>query len=214
MHRVAYWRGLDQASQLLGIDDAATFAAISSMRKSRSVEITGTRIGKEFIYPYTEHNRHLAQICVRMGPKSTPSGSSPECHPDVANLRKGPEVTAQSKLLPIVGIVLFCVLMGTGQMLFKLASIRAKGASNLLEMLHTISVSPFFWTAGILYAVASMLWVIILTRVPLSVAYPATTLTIVLVPLASWLFFGDALSMRLAIGMAAILFGVWLIAGR
>ena len=59
---MAYRRGLDQASQLLGIDDAATFAAISSMRKSRSVEITGTRIGKEFIYPYTEHNRHLAQI--------------------------------------------------------------------------------------------------------------------------------------------------------
>jgi drug/metabolite transporter (DMT)-like permease len=127
---------------------------------------------------------------------------------------KGVGVISQSKFLPIVGIALFCVLMGAGQMLFKLASMQAKGAPNLLQMLKAVSFSLYFWTAGVLYAAASILWVMILTRVPLSVAYPVTSLTIVIVPLASWFFFGDTLSLRLSIGMAAILFGVWLIATR
>lgn len=118
------------------------------------------------------------------------------------------------KLLPIAGIALFCVLMGAGQMLFKLASIKAQGAPTPFEMLRTVSLSPYFWAAGMLYAVASMLWVIILTRVPLSVAYPATSLTIVMVALASWLFFGDTMSIRLSMGMVVILFGIWLIASR
>lgn len=119
-----------------------------------------------------------------------------------------------SKWLPTVGIALFCVLMGAGQMLFKLASIKAQGESAPLQMLRVISFSPYFWAAGILYAGASALWVIILTRVPLNTAYPATSLTMVLVPLASWLLFGESLSIRLFMGMAAILFGVWLISTR
>ena len=123
-------------------------------------------------------------------------------------------MTPHLKWLPIAGIALFCVLMGTGQMLFKLASIRAQGEPSLLHMLRAVSLSPYFWAAGILYAVASAVWVIILTRVPLSTAYPATSLTIVMVPLASWALFGETLSIRLFMGLAAILFGVWLIATR
>lgn len=123
-------------------------------------------------------------------------------------------MTLYIKWLPIAGIALFCILMGAGQMLFKLASIKAQGESTPIQMLRVISFSPYFWAAGILYAVASALWVMILTRVPLNTAYPATSLTMVMVPLASWAFFGETLSIRLFMGMAAILFGVWLISTR
>ena len=120
----------------------------------------------------------------------------------------------QAKLLPLIGIALFCVLMGAGQLLFKVAAIKAQSEPTLFETLRTVSLSPYFWSAGMLYGIASLLWVLILTRVPLSIAYPATSLTIVLVPLASWYLFGDALDLRQASGMMAILFGVWLIATR
>ncbi|MEO5565550.1 MAG: hypothetical protein ABIR05_02650 [Luteimonas sp.] len=123
-------------------------------------------------------------------------------------------MTALLKLLPIAGIALFCLFMGTGQLLFKLAAVKAKGAPTLYEMLRSIALSPWFWSAGVLYAVASLLWVVILTRVPLSIAYPASALTIVLVPIAGWMFFGEHLDIRFAIGMAAMLLGIWLIASR
>lgn len=114
----------------------------------------------------------------------------------------------------LLSIALFSVLMGAGQILFKLAAERLDDAHHLGSKLLAAAMSPYVWGAGILYAVASLLWVLILTRVPLSAAYPVTTLTIVLVPLVSWACFGDPITPRMLAGMFTILFGVWLIAGK
>lgn len=112
-----------------------------------------------------------------------------------------------------ISIACFCVLMGAGQILFKIAALRLDPAAGMASNLAATAISPYFWAAGVLYAAASALWVVILTRVPLSVAYPATTLTIILVPIVSWLMFNDPLNLRMIVGMMTILLGVWLIAG-
>lgn len=113
-----------------------------------------------------------------------------------------------------LAIALFCVLMGAGQILFKLAAMRLPTEGGLVPKLIAIAASPPVWAAASLYAVASVLWVLILTRVPISIAYPITSLTLVLVPVVSWAVFGDPLSLRMFCGMLTILAGVWLIAGR
>lgn len=123
-------------------------------------------------------------------------------------------MTSLMRYMPIVGIALFCGFMGAGQMLFKLAATQVKDAATTTALVRGIAFSPWFWSAGLLYGVASLLWVAILTRVPLSVAYPASSLTIVLVPIVGWMFFGEVLSIRFCIGMAAIMVGIWLIATR
>ena len=50
------------------------------------------------------------------------------------------------------------------------------------------------WVAVALYAAATLLWVRILTTVPLSRAYPFVALAFVLVPAAGYLFFHEAIS--------------------
>jgi drug/metabolite transporter (DMT)-like permease len=64
------------------------------------------------------------------------------------------------------------------------------------------------WVAVALYAGATLLWVRILTSVPLSRAYPFAALAFVLVPAAGYLFFHEPITLRYALGTALIVVGV------
>ena len=55
---------------------------------------------------------------------------------------------------------------------------------------------------------ATLLWVRILTTVPLSRAYPFVALAFVLVPAAGYLFFNESITLRYATGTALIVIGV------
>lgn len=113
-----------------------------------------------------------------------------------------------------LGIGLFCVLMAAGQILFKLAAGQVPADGALTAKLGAVLASPSLWGATVLYGAATLVWVMILTRVPISIAYPITSLTIVIVPVAGWFLFDEPLTLRMACGMAVICAGVWLIAGK
>jgi drug/metabolite transporter (DMT)-like permease len=114
----------------------------------------------------------------------------------------------------LVSIALFCVLMAAGQILFKLAAGRIPGDAALAGKVMAALASPSLWAATLLYGAATLAWVMILTRVPMSVAYPLTTLTVVIVPVAGWVVFDEPLTLRMLSGMVVICAGVWLIAGK
>jgi len=99
--------------------------------------------------------------------------------------------------------VLFALLMTTGQVLFKKASMSGGGASW-----QAIFINPWMATAITLYGAATILWVWLLKSTPLSVAYPFTALSYVLVPLAAIVIFGEEISWRYAIGGALIVAGI------
>jgi drug/metabolite transporter (DMT)-like permease len=61
-----------------------------------------------------------------------------------------------------------------------------------------------------LYAVATALWVWILTDTPLSRAYPFALLGAVLVPVASVILFGERLNWTYPVGLAMVCAGVYL----
>jgi drug/metabolite transporter (DMT)-like permease len=69
------------------------------------------------------------------------------------------------------------------------------------------------WAAVALYAGATLLWVRILTSVPLSRAYPFAALAFVLVPAAGYLFFQEQITIRYAVGVTFIVIGVVIAAG-
>lgn len=58
---------------------------------------------------------------------------------------------------------------------------------------------------------ASIFWLSILSRVPLSWAYPMLSLSYVLVVFASWWFLGEHLSMTRVLGVLVIWGGVFLV---
>jgi len=63
------------------------------------------------------------------------------------------------------------------------------------------------------YAAGAIMWMIVLSRVNLSLAYPLIALTYVLVPLAAWLLLGEPpIPFIRWIGMAIIVLGVVLVA--
>ncbi|MWC30290.1 EamA family transporter [Paenibacillus sp. MMS18-CY102] len=99
------------------------------------------------------------------------------------------------------------LLLVAGQILFKWGLQKAGG----LQWAR-IALSPTIWSGLALYGFATLLWFAVLTRLPLSVAYPMQSTAYVLGLLAAWFIFGESLSATKLIGCAVILIGVYLIA--
>jgi multidrug transporter EmrE-like cation transporter len=101
----------------------------------------------------------------------------------------------------------FSLAVPTGQMLFKWAALqdaRFQGGSLALRLVQNYPLLlAFVW-----YGAASILWVYILTRVPLTLAYPMAILGSGLVPLFAWALFREPVSWSLAIGYVLMLAGV------
>jgi drug/metabolite transporter (DMT)-like permease len=112
----------------------------------------------------------------------------------------------------LLELLCFPLAMTAGQILFKRAASQitpAGGGAWLLE----VSRLPNLWLAVALYAGATLLWVRILTTVPLSRAYPFAALAFVLVPAAGYVFFHEPITIRYALGTALILAGVAIVSG-
>jgi multidrug transporter EmrE-like cation transporter len=62
------------------------------------------------------------------------------------------------------------------------------------------------------YVLSVLLWIIALSRVDVSVAYPMLSLGYVVAAVGAWYFFGEALSMQRLLSIGVILVGVALLA--
>ena len=62
------------------------------------------------------------------------------------------------------------------------------------------------------YAISVVVWILALSRVEVSVAYPMLSVGYVLNALAAWWLFGENLSAARIAGIGVILIGVWLVA--
>lgn len=83
----------------------------------------------------------------------------------------------------------------------------AGGGSYLLEMLHPLVVGGL-----ILYACGTVLWLLCLTKLDLSFAYPVGTLQYLLVFAGAWLWFGEEISLMRLLGLGVICVGVLFLA--
>ena len=62
------------------------------------------------------------------------------------------------------------------------------------------------------YAVSLVVWIMALSRVPVSIAYPMLSIGYVVNAFAAWWLFGESLAAQKLIGIAFIIVGVWLVA--
>ena len=116
-------------------------------------------------------------------------------------------------LAQIVALVAYAGAMAGGQLLFKMAALRAVHEGPFIERAVSVLLNGYFLVALVLYAALAGVWVWILTFTPLSRAYPFVALAFALTPALGGLMFAEPISVRLVIGIALILCGLLFVAG-
>lgn len=94
------------------------------------------------------------------------------------------------------------VLLSAGQVLFKFAA----SGLNISRPMSLLSI-PLLAALAI-YGIATLAWLFVLSKVPLSVAYPYYGLGFLVVPLLSWLILNEPLRPSVLIGGIVIAIGV------
>ena len=121
------------------------------------------------------------------------------------------EMTLKDFLLLICN-VLFTV---TGQLLLKQGMLqvgRVEGVSRVIHKLIQAFMNPFVIGGIATYGFTTMIWLVILSRVKLSVAYPIISLGYLLSILFSWIFFKESIPRIRVLGAVVICIGVYLVA--
>ena len=62
------------------------------------------------------------------------------------------------------------------------------------------------------YGISVVVWIMALSRVPVSLAYPMLSIGYIVNAFAAWWLFGESLTAQKLIGIAVIIVGVWLVA--
>ncbi|MBC7636993.1 MAG: hypothetical protein H7251_15475 [Acetobacteraceae bacterium] len=104
-------------------------------------------------------------------------------------------------------LVLFSLSLAVGQMMFKQAAKGIAGAP-VADILPLLGANIWVWMALVLYGLSTVLWVWILSWMPLSRAYPWTALGAVVVPLAATLLFAETVTPVFWLGAVLIGIGV------
>lgn len=113
---------------------------------------------------------------------------------------------------PIYALALLtAVLLAVGQLLFKMGSARIN-VSSLSEFLGSALLNPILIFAVALYGGTILVWIYVLNKLPLSIAYPVTGLAYIIVPVLSYYVLGEKLSPMLLVGSFFILIGITLVA--
>jgi drug/metabolite transporter (DMT)-like permease len=106
-----------------------------------------------------------------------------------------------------LSLACFTLMLAAGQLLFKRVGMVMSGlppAAALLLLLR----QPLLYAALTLYGAATLLWIWILSRVPLSQAYPWVALGVFIVPLLGWWVYGERVTPIFWLGVVAIVGGV------
>lgn len=82
---------------------------------------------------------------------------------------------------------------------------------TLLGMTMTIGLNPFVLIGLACYVVSVVIWLLVLSRVEVSYAYPLLSVGYIVTALAGWLLFSESITIARWAGIAVICFGVWLI---
>ena len=83
--------------------------------------------------------------------------------------------------------------------------------SSIVRSLGVMITNLWLWGAMISYAVSILLWIVVLSKVEVSFAYPFLSIGYVVAALVGYYFFGESLSLIRVAGIIIICVGVYLI---
>ncbi|HZZ92760.1 MAG TPA: SMR family transporter [Usitatibacter sp.] len=107
------------------------------------------------------------------------------------------------------------LLNAAAQLLLKAGTNRIGAFSFALENVVPIGMkiagSPHVLAGLGCYVVSVMVWILALSRVPVSVAYPMLSIGYIVNALAAWALFGESLTAQKLVGIGFIVIGVILV---
>jgi drug/metabolite transporter (DMT)-like permease len=83
---------------------------------------------------------------------------------------------------------------------------------NWLDQAARMAMQPYFIAGAVCYAVSLLVWIIGLSRVPVSIAYPMLSLGYVINAVAAHYLLGESVTLARWLGIGFIALGVWLVA--
>ena len=114
-------------------------------------------------------------------------------------------------------------LVLTGVMLNAAAQLLLKAGSRAISdvalsfangwtLAERIALNPPIVIGLACYGISVVFWILALSRVDVSIAYPMLSIGYIVSALAGWLLFAEALSAARVAGIGVIIVGVWLVA--
>ncbi len=111
-----------------------------------------------------------------------------------------------------LSLALFCVLLSSAAQLAMKRGMGAPGGSDVgATYLHALT-SPLVWLGLVLYGASAVLWLWVLSRLDVSVAYPLVSLGFVATLALGILWLGEPFSWMRVAGCTLIVVGVCLLA--
>ena len=85
-------------------------------------------------------------------------------------------------------------------------------AQNIVPVGVKLAFEPHIAGGVACYVVSLVVWIMGLSRVPVSVAYPMLSIGYVVNAVAAWMLFGESLTVQKLVGIGFIVIGVFLVA--
>ena len=109
------------------------------------------------------------------------------------------------------------VMLNAGAQLLLKAGTNAVGrfefsAQNILPVGMKLALEPHIAGGLACYVLSVAIWIVGLSRVPVSVAYPMLSVGYIVNAVAAWYLFGESLTAQKLVGIAFIVAGVFLVA--
>ncbi|HMH17685.1 MAG TPA: SMR family transporter [Burkholderiales bacterium] len=114
-------------------------------------------------------------------------------------------------------LIMTGVLLNAAAQLLLKAGTNAVGhfefsTQNIVPVGMRLAFEPHIAGGLACYVVSLIVWILGLSRVPVSIAYPMLSIGYVLNAVAAWYLFGESLTAQKLIGIAFIVAGVFLVA--
>lgn len=84
--------------------------------------------------------------------------------------------------------------------------------ANIVPIGKQVALQPHIIGGLGCYAISVVVWIMALSRVPVSVAYPMLSIGYIVNAFAAWYLFGESVTAQKLIGIGFICVGVWLVA--
>lgn len=105
-------------------------------------------------------------------------------------------------------ILLNTLILVSGQFLWKIGMTNRSVSFDSIGAITRVMISPYILSGLFLYGMATILWLFILTKVPLSVAYPIQSIAYILAVFGAYFFFQEEITLWKVIGVILIMAGV------
>jgi multidrug transporter EmrE-like cation transporter len=117
----------------------------------------------------------------------------------------------------VLPLILLAVFLNTGAQLLLKAGMNRFGEfefalPKLINIGTQLVLNPYIMLGFLTYVISVLVWLLVLSRVDVSFAYPMISLGYILNALTAYYLFGEALSLTRMVGILIILCGVYLVA--